>query len=75
MQQAAEQGAVKQAEGLARLFGPQRFDAAGDVVWQAVWRQLQAKQLSGGGRWGFDRALQAGAEGAQPKRLRFKALK
>ena len=47
MQQAAEQRAIEQAEGFAWLLGPQRFDAASDIIGQALWRYLQAEQLRG----------------------------
>ena len=40
MQQAAEQGAVEQAEGFARVLGPESFGLAGDIMDRASIRKM-----------------------------------
>ena len=45
VQKSAEQGAVEQTECCARLFGPEPFGFAGDVIGQCLRRQFQTEQL------------------------------
>ncbi|MNO77009.1 hypothetical protein D3C76_681040 [compost metagenome] len=66
VQQAAEQGAIEQAQGGAWLLAPQPFGGAGDILWKAFRRELQAEHDFGGCGCNALRQPQTPGEQAQP---------
>ena len=62
MQQAAEQTAIEKCQSRARILLPESLGLAGNVVWQAFGRDVEAEQLRGCRLAAPGRQLYAAAE-------------